>query len=746
MVQVEPQFLVQDTQTKLLQRLQQVENVSDPSYHHTNTNNTDGKVNNVHDADNTQHEMETHEQEDEVTKVLIDERDGDTDDERDNKHRTTTTAAKHERRQQQQQKQQHIDDGDARSINATAAKFDDNEDKLLVTEGELLITHQEKYATRRMGSRNNSIREEIVTSDGDDGGDRRNVVDDCCDDDDDDDGTPDGGWGYVVVLGTFVIVNSVGITSACFGILFLNFLKQMGTSSTMIASIYNSEAFLWSCANLIGGPLTDVLGWRWVAMVGSILMALGIVLSAFATSANFLFFSHSILTGLGSGLCCLVAFAIIPFYFKRRRGLANGLMMAGMCTGGMFWPSIITHLQDEYGYKGATLILAGVMLNNCVAASVFHPVAWHRRKPNKNKTQAETKVLLSSSVASNRDSYGSVCEGSVSETCKDKQQGNGDNVLCHADINKDIIDDTLYASFLGEENDAEEVKLTQKCKATENHHQNNNYNSSNQRNAANTHTTQHHETKSRQRNTGNNTQSTQQNEKKNKQQRLADGIKAVFVNLAVNIKVLKSPTAVIVSIGVAGFVGVYLNFVMITPFAMDAMGYTQEEISWSLALSNVCNLVSRLVVSPLSDFPNFNITKMFMAGTATLAFAAVGFCLVDGLVMMSVMLGVWGVGVGTCNCLYTLLLVQCLGLDKFKAMLGVSGVLSGVWMLASGPLYGVVRDLSGSYTVTICTMVSTALLTIVLFLFIPAAMRYDKRKARQEELEEEDRRRKEELC
>lgn len=101
-------------------------------------------------------------------------------------------------------------------------------------------------------------------------------------------------------------------------------------------------------------------------------------------------------------------------------------------------------------------------------------------------------------------------------------------------------------------------------------------------------------------------------------------MKEVVHTLVTNIKVLKSPTAVIISLGVAFFVGVYLNFVMITPFAMDAMGYTQEEISWSLAVSNVCNLVSRLVVSSLADFPRFNIVKMFMAGTATLGIAAIG--------------------------------------------------------------------------------------------------------------------------
>lgn len=52
-----------------------------------------------------------------------------------------------------------------------------------------------------------------------------------------------------------------------------------------------------------------------------------------------------------------------------------------------------------------------------------------------------------------------------------------------------------------------------------------------------------------------------------------------------------------------------------------------------------------------------------------------------------------------------------------------------------------VRDLSGSYTVTICVLASMALITIVLFLFLPAAMRYDRRKE-----EDEKKRKEEELC
>lgn len=83
------------------------------------------------------------------------------------------------------------------------------------------------------------------------------------------------------------------------------------------------------------------------------------------------------LSGLASGLLATVSYLIVPYYFHRRRGLANGLMMSWDCGGQFLGPPLISILQNHYGFQGATLILGGIILNCCVSAAVFHPVEWH---------------------------------------------------------------------------------------------------------------------------------------------------------------------------------------------------------------------------------------------------------------------------------------------------------------------------------------------------------------------------------
>lgn len=89
--------------------------------------------------------------------------------------------------------------------------------------------------------------------------------------------------------------------------------------------------------------------------------------------------SQNILTGLGNGLSC-VGYLILAHYFKKRRGRANALLMAGAGLGHFFSPHAIRFLQDEYGMRGATMILGGITLHAVLGASVFQPVQWHQKK------------------------------------------------------------------------------------------------------------------------------------------------------------------------------------------------------------------------------------------------------------------------------------------------------------------------------------------------------------------------------
>lgn len=76
-----------------------------------------------------------------------------------------------------------------------------------------------------------------------------------------------------------------------------------------------------------------------------------------------------------------MAFAVIPQYFKRLLGRANAITTAGMCVGGMIGPPMVTYLQEHFGFRGATLIVAAFSLHICFAAAMFRPV----QKPSKVK-------------------------------------------------------------------------------------------------------------------------------------------------------------------------------------------------------------------------------------------------------------------------------------------------------------------------------------------------------------------------
>ncbi|XP_047488198.1 monocarboxylate transporter 12-B-like [Penaeus chinensis] len=213
---------------------------------------------------------------------------------------------------------------------------------------------------------------------------------------DEEDRIPDGGWGWIVVFGASLVLVLVDVIGQCFGIVFSTFLLDLGTSSVMTAWIFNMFGFLWCLTGPPLSPLIKEFGWRRVTFVASFLLAGSTISSAFVTSAWVLFFTYSALGGIACGLLSNISYMIVPHYFTTRRGLASGIIMMWDCGGQLLGSPLVKLLQDEYTYKGATLILGGVVLNCCVGAAVFHPVEWHLKPKG---VLAEPTVARSASGA-----------------------------------------------------------------------------------------------------------------------------------------------------------------------------------------------------------------------------------------------------------------------------------------------------------------------------------------------------------
>lgn len=224
---------------------------------------------------------------------------------------------------------------------------------------------------------------------------------------------PDGGWGWVIVFASFMVnLIADGITFS-FGVFYPHFLDYFGESKGKTAWI----AGIFMAMPLLSGPiasfLTDRYGCRRVTIFGSLLAAFGFVVSAFVDNIETLFLTFGIMAGFGLSLCYVAAVVIVAYYFEKKRSLATGISVCGSGIGTFLFAPLTYILLDEYGWRGTTLIMAGLFLNIAVCGLLFRDLPWtatmneERAKERKRKRERKRNKRYGSSADSFSDSKSS---------------------------------------------------------------------------------------------------------------------------------------------------------------------------------------------------------------------------------------------------------------------------------------------------------------------------------------------------
>lgn len=187
---------------------------------------------------------------------------------------------------------------------------------------------------------------------------------------------PDGGWGWVVVAASFMVnLIADGITFS-FGVIYVEFLNYFGEGKAKTAWIGS----LFMAMPLLSGPiasfLTDRYGCRRVSIAGSILATAGFVISSFASSMELLIFTFGVVAGFGLSLCFVAAVVIVAYYFDKKRSFATGLSVCGSGIGTFIFAPVTQYLLAEYGWRGTTLILAGLFFNLAVCGCLMRDLEW----------------------------------------------------------------------------------------------------------------------------------------------------------------------------------------------------------------------------------------------------------------------------------------------------------------------------------------------------------------------------------
>lgn len=72
----------------------------------------------------------------------------------------------------------------------------------------------------------------------------------------------------------------------------------------------------------------------------------------------------------------LPAVVAVGYYFETKRSLATGIAVCGSGVGTFAFAPLATFLLEEFGWKGANLILAGLILNCAIFGAMMRPLVY----------------------------------------------------------------------------------------------------------------------------------------------------------------------------------------------------------------------------------------------------------------------------------------------------------------------------------------------------------------------------------
>jgi MFS family permease len=135
------------------------------------------------------------------------------------------------------------------------------------------------------------------------------------------------------------------------------------------------------------GRWIDRRGPRLTATIIAGGLALACAFMATVQSAMMLFVGFALLRGAAIGGLSLVSQQVVNLWFVRRRGIAAAAASLGLAAGSMSFPKLIDGLISLYGWRGAYLVLAGLVALTILPVAAAHSFAIDRKSSASARTR-----------------------------------------------------------------------------------------------------------------------------------------------------------------------------------------------------------------------------------------------------------------------------------------------------------------------------------------------------------------------
>ncbi|XP_066146996.1 monocarboxylate transporter 5 isoform X1 [Euwallacea fornicatus] len=529
---------------------------------------------------------------------------------------------------------------------------------------------------------------------------------------------PDGGWGWIVVIGVSAVNLCTRSIEQSFGLLFGDLLSNLGVETTGAAVIMSTLDALINFSGLFVGPLIRTFSYRKVSLAGSILVASGLIMTSWASSMAHIIVTYSIINGLGVGLTASATFVALNNYFLKRRGQAIGYSLAGTAFGMMLMPQAVTLLLDEFGFRGAIFLLGGFALNSLVGSILLQPAKWHFVPDEKCIEDGEYKQRIHFFFASSEEM----------ETIKEDGE---EEEAEQEEVNKLISNHLVVKTF-------EELKaggLTRKSTFPRNFSTMSF--AGNKAGRRRTSKESIMDSYSRLDFTGSSIQlaidppdSPEISSGDNHPSRLRRNLSYPGVQFSSQNKVIKElqkeplkvqeeqkktswqrlvkfmdfdllqdPTYLNLVFGLSVFYVAEQNFKMVMPFFFKSIGYDKTDVALFLSVQAFTDILARLILPPICDRLDVSKRTLFMSGIFFLGLCRSILAHQTDYVWILVWLVIAGFVRGAALINFAITISEYATLEKLPAAFGLHNVGKGLFVVTMGPILGKIRDATASYPI-----------------------------------------------
>ncbi|CAL1283660.1 unnamed protein product [Larinioides sclopetarius] len=540
---------------------------------------------------------------------------------------------------------------------------------------------------------------------------------------------PDGGWGWMVVLGSFmcnVIVDGIIFS---YGLFLPELAKDLNESKGKLAWVGSLLAGFYLIAGPIVSGLANTYGTRPVTIIGTVISAISFALASLSPNVECLCLAFGVCGGIGFGFIYLPAVVTVGFYFDRRRAFATGLAVCGSGVGTFIMAPLVQYLLFAFDWRGTMLILAGIVLNCAFFGALFRPLKVEVPKKDV-ETPKDVKPPMLKRIQELRDAQrdrwdstdtlSNVPHSSVSLpeiNCVIKKLGS--NPLISSDNNSpppsysDVVeaDEEERYAFLQQPPPPPTMK--------KNHSQSICSTDSNKQRKPRTSRSRSELSRPFYRQDilysasllhlpefkkSNNDLSLYAASVTRIPQEpipedsgcLSPAMRDTFRQM-LDMSLLRSPTFLL--LGAGGFLtlaGFFIPFMFVVDRAVQ-QGITMEEATYILPVIGLTNTIGRVFCGWISDRPSLNALTinncaLVIGGLAT----ALSTC-VNSIAFLLSYGALFGFCIGCFATLRSIVIVELLGLEKLTNAFGLLLLFQGIASIIGAPVAGMFYDLTGSY-------------------------------------------------